>query len=146
MTQNQTTQNQMTIKENIVNIHSKTIESIRKIAGYLISRIEETINDEHKFHRILTQSDRASLTLQRLSSIMGNVIPMEQGLMDRKMSLLTKFEINKELERDDFELIIYFAKELGLIKEGSENDVDEIYGQYLERLETLSEKFKNCRS
>ena len=122
---------QHSARENILDIHSQAAESTRKIARYLIDRIEENISDEPKFYRMLQQSDRASLTLQRLSSILGNLIPIEQSLLDKKLDLLTNIKGSKELQKSDFELIIYFVKDLGLIKDGAENDIDKIYNQYL---------------
>lgn len=130
--------NDSSSQKDIVEMHSQAAASTRKIASYLITRIERSIDDDMKFYKILQQSDRASLTLQRLSAILGHLIPMEQRLLDRKLGLLSSSEESDELQKTEFELIIHFIKDLGLIKDGVGDNLDKIYQDYLAKLENSS--------
>ncbi|MCE2992943.1 MAG: hypothetical protein ACK5WS_01970 [Alphaproteobacteria bacterium] len=115
-------------KVNITKEHKDVAEHTRKITTHLLELIGQHINDEEKFYKVLQQSDRASLTLQRLSSTLGHLVPLERTFVDQKKTLKQK---RKDISKEDCEVIISLVKQWGLLKEGSEREIDRIVEQYM---------------
>ncbi len=123
--------------ENLLIEHQDVAESARKIAQFLVRKIAFHVGNDDKFFDLLEKSDRASLTLQRLCSILRHLIPIEQSLMGRQLQLFPKPKKLDELTAQDFEIILQAAKQFGLLKEGANEKVHDIiadlYQQQRER-------------
>lgn len=112
--------------ENLLIEHQDVAESARKIAQFLVHEIALHVGNEEEFFKLINKSDRASLTLQRLCSILRHLIPIEQNLMGKQLQLFPKSKKRDELSAQDFELILEAAKQFGLLKEGADEKVQDI--------------------
>lgn len=115
-------------KTNISKEHKDVAEHTRKITQHLLELIAQNINDEEEFYKVLRQSDRASLTLQRLSSTLGHLVPLERAFADQEKPVRSK---RKDISKEDCEVIISLVKQWGLLKDGSEDEIDRIVCQYM---------------
>lgn len=113
-------------QENLLFEHQDVAESARRIAQFLVRKIAFHIGDDEQFYRLIQKSDRASLTLQRLCSIICHLIPVEQNLMGKQQQLFPKAKKPNDLTAQDFEIILHAAKQFGLLKEGAEHMVHDI--------------------
>ena len=112
-------------QEGLLFAHQDVTESARKIARHLIGKIANSIGEEEVFYKLIQRSDRASLTLQRLCSIICHIIPIEQNLMGKQTELFPSRKENR-LTTQDFEIILHAANQFGLLKEGAENMIHDI--------------------
>lgn len=119
-----------TKQEGLLFAHSDVAGSTRLIAKFLIEKIADSITDEQKFYKLIHQSDRASLTLQRLCSILTQLIPLEHNILSQQLDMMRSSPDNKQITREDCELIINIVRQWGLLKEDSDDDIDKIIDQY----------------
>ena len=108
--------------------HQDIAHSIRRISEYLIKRFAANIENNAKFLELIPKFDRASLTLQRLSSIICHILPMEQKILGARIELLPP-STNK-LTNEDFAMVIATAKQFGLLKEGAEEKIEDLIDEF----------------
>lgn len=118
-------------EEGLIAAHKDVAECTREIAQHLVGSIAKSIPDEHHFRKMIQQSDRASLTLQRLSSILGHLIPLEHRILDKQKAASTKRRSNRGITKVDCEIVVNLAKQWGILKEGSEEQIDKILNKYM---------------
>ena len=116
-------------------VHQDVAHSIRKISEYLIKRFASNIDYDEKFLELIPKFDRASLTLQRLSSIICHIIPMEQKILGQRIELLPSSTPTKNLSSTDLEMVMVVAKQFGLLKEDADEKIEELIAEFSKREE-----------
>jgi hypothetical protein len=111
--------------------HQDIARSIRRISEYMIKRFAANIDSDAKFLELIPKFDRASLTLQRLNSIICNILPMEQKILEARIELLPP--PSSQLTNEDFAMVISTAKQFGLLKEGAEDKIEDLIDEFNQR-------------
>ncbi len=117
-------------REGLLFAHQDVANRTRAIANFLIEKLAENTNDESKFSKLIQQSDRASLTLQRLSSILTNIIPLEHNLLERQIEIAKRSPNNRRITRQDCEIVISLARGWGLLRDGCDDDIEKVIDMY----------------
>lgn len=110
----------------LLNNHQEVAQNVRKISEYMVEQLAKARGDEKKFLELAPKFDRVSLTLQRLCSIICNILPMEEKILNKRIELLPEANEEQKLTPRDFQMVILVAKEYGLLKEGSDEKLHEV--------------------
>lgn len=112
--------------------YSQVARNTHDVVRRLISAIAEVISDEQKFMEMLKRTDRAALTIYRLSSALERVVSLEGKIYNMWQNVDDgSKERNKNLTREECQMIISMVREWGLLSEGYNSEkIEAILSRY----------------
>ena len=110
--------------------HSDVARSTRKIAEFIVEKISDSVSDEKDFYKVMQQSDRASLTLQRLCSILTQIIPLEHNILSQQLDINKSSSKEQDITRQDCEIILNIVRQWGLLKDDCDDEIENIINKY----------------
>lgn len=116
--------------EGLLFTHSDVARSTRRIAEFIVEKISNSVSDEKEFYKVMQQSDRASLTLQRLCAILTQIIPLEHNILSQQLDINKSSSKDQEITRQDCEIILNIVRQWGLLKDGCDDEIENVINKY----------------